>query len=441
MAVQFVSRHPLFTRYITLGFLLAFSACHQNSNTRQSAEVTPEPIQNTATPTPVPVPVTVVQPVSGVTADPTPSPRIKSVPVASMQAAREGTLTCTSASECHASVVMVSIPTAEGVTRCTGILTAPNEVLTSDHCLKDLEGDDCSDFVFVHFAATPDGLPAQSVACARIKKRSHATSLQNVDDAIMVLKAPVEKRVPLKLSALGFSDRDRAVLYQVKNGTLAKSECQAVYSSFLYPSIQASSSPLMSFADCALQSEGAGAPLLNAKGEVGAVAQGVLSLPDGSVQATEIKKVQLDPVFGSLALATQAICVNGTCKTVPAQALEAIDQYLVDHDPYAPPALPESEALDNWQEVLPPGDTVKYYVKAPDCVAAGTKAKTEIPANEIEYREGINHSYVTEWRMAGSRPISMKVAEEVASDDTEAELVHPVSGSIFVSVCASASAR
>lgn len=413
-------------------FVMVLSGCG-NPNPVVQNSVGVNPAQNT---TERKDPVPSIQVMASPTPESSPTPVPSSlVPTQSILAAQGGSLTCDASGVCQPALALVSIPTADGLTRCTGFLIAPDEVLTNDHCLKDFNETSCEDKIYIHFVG-------ETISCESIVMSSKQTGLQTADYTILKLKTAT-KRTPLKLSARGFKDREAATLYRVQmqdepnhyDGVQSKLDCQAAYGTFLYPHLNLASDSLMSFSGCPVVEGNSGSPILNANGEVGAVEQGFLSMPQDSTLLSDLKKAELDPSFGMVTLGTQMICISGACGPAPDTALESVANYLATEGEYRAPVFSDADALLDWDEVIPPQQDRKIFLNPPHCIAKGAQAGVSVQVKEEIYQKGINASWLPEWRLENPIQISMNVLETITPTMTEGILQMTEGGAISLPVC------
>ena len=386
-------------------------------------------------------PVSVIQPAS--VPVPQSNPVTSSaIPALHISAAKNGSLTCASAAACEPALALVSIPTVEGLTRCTGFLISPTEVLTNDHCLKEFDSSSCDEKIYLHFSAMGGGIRAQTVSCKSIKKRSHQTGVQSIDYAILELKNAVTDRAALKLATRGFAENEPATLFRVQmqnqngsyDGEQSKVNCHSNYSTFLYPHLNSPNGALMSFGDCPVIQGNSGSPILNSKGEVGAIEQGFLKLEESVEMPLNLKKVLLDDPQLPVTIGTQMLCLTRECGPVPSADLETPEVFLERFGRIVKPELPRNEN-QVWKETSASVGLNKVFVSPPECLPQNARAGDVLVLKQVAFQKGINRNYQTEWRSVGEQPVSMRVKRDMTGQDANGVLENSEFGSVTIPIC------
>lgn len=339
-------------------------------------------------------------------------------------AARSGRLTCAFNGECNPAVAMISVVGEQGLERCSGFLISADEVMTNDHCINksiSIKGWEsrtthlpCRDFIYVHFAGSGQGDAGVNAACSEIEVRSRETGIASADYAIIKLQNKVQDRAPLVIAKKGLVDLEPVSIFRVQmtsdrtqtgfNGMQTKLNCQASFATYLYPGINASNSPLMTFGDCAIQAGNSGSPVLNQNGEAEALIQGYLTLNNNAVVENDLRASLLDQTYGQVAIGTQLSCVPelGTgpnhCSDIAPYVGYFSQQFLSqygDAHPRALPALPQTQA---WKLLSPNQSAFREtYASAPACTNASS-----FESVIMSYQKGINHYLQAEWRASAA---------------------------------------
>lgn len=199
------------------------------------------------------------------------------------EVAARHTLTCPPEQTCSPSLAKLIVLEDDGTEiKCTGFLIGSKLLATNRHCLPDslVKGRGaCGPRILAQFAATAEE-PAEVIPCKRVVARSPlppAGKVELLDYAVLELtKAP--GRPALTVSAAGVKAGTDLTLLQInglEQSTIGTDTCQAVTGSLQWPFTTGPSSPTLTLQGCAADHGHSGAPLLNGKGEVVALLEGV----------------------------------------------------------------------------------------------------------------------------------------------------------------------
>jgi hypothetical protein len=220
----------------------------------------------------------------------------------------------------------------------------------------------------------------------------------------------------LPVAKQGFNDLEKAHIARVQmtsdvdrngiknyNGIQTKLECQASFSSMLYPSVVSAQSPLMSFGDCAIQFGNSGSPIINSKGEIAAILQGYLSVKQDPHLLDELKKYLLDESYGQLGIGTQLQCVpelgstRGCGQLMPFDG-EMPEDFIKDYQPFNENTLPRVLRTESWKR-LTSSSTEVSVLRVPNCIPAQELRVGAVFSFAYQsYRKGINRFLQAEWR-------------------------------------------
>lgn len=329
-----------------------------------------------------------------------------------IEAAQNGKLTCPFTGECSPAVVLVSVATGKGVSRCTGFLIGSNRILTNDHCLKgnpELQKD-CSKYVFIHFTDKVNR------TCSKIIHRSDSNLTENPDYALIELNEPVQDRSSLKVSKRGFRNHEKASIYRVQmtkdpnsgsfDGIQTRMECEASYRTLMNVNVSSSYVPVMTFGDCSIVNGNSGSPILNSYGEVAAINQGFLSIKN-EVFIEQLKHYLLDGSYGQTALGAQTRCMPELVGD-EAQACEKVKpilghfpkDYLKTFNEFSMSILPSIYSRLNWTEFSSGLSNHKSFVTLPKCIGSKDfqNKSFSFTSSLMSYREGFNSKLQGEWR-------------------------------------------
>lgn len=272
---------------LTLGLLLAFSACSKD----KSAEPAPgESLVRTIH--------TLSEP-------------------AAMTLARTSALRCAEPASCPAGVGMLVAQDGPDLKTCTAFLAGPDLLLTNSHCLPSavkLRPTLCADRVKVVFPATQE-LAEESIACSTV---IGATERQNdiSPDLVQLQLARPSKRAPLTLSSEGIVP---AVSYSAikvnpvrgepgkPTGEIVVSDCLAVGETYLFPLFRRAGDPVFTAA-CSSVPGNSGAPLLDKSGHAAGLLQATISPTAGQLQ--DWAPFRSDLEFSPMVLGTSLSCLR-----------------------------------------------------------------------------------------------------------------------------------
>jgi hypothetical protein len=192
-------------------------------------------------------------------------------------------LVCEQGSFCPNYIAKVAIVHGSKVNFCTGFLADRNIVATATSCLTDilrLNNQDCSRDVFFFF---PNHYNRSSfrVGCKKVLQVSQLDSSNPIlwrdDVSFLELDEPVRFRRSLYFSREGIENHKSYTMWgieQVDKHTafIRRTECEAIHKSYVNPLASKASSPNMMFAGCTLKRGNAGAPLVDSRGKVRAMA-------------------------------------------------------------------------------------------------------------------------------------------------------------------------
>lgn len=388
-----------------------------------------------------------------------PAPLVKSVQSVrkdptdlQIAAAKGGHLDCDFKKECEPAVALVSIATAEGISRCSGFLISDHEMMTNDHCLSSIPDQEeaCQGFVFIHFNNDVHR------SCKRIVTRSHQSGIASKDYAVIELDSPLKDRKPLRISKRGFVNNEAATIYTVQpsenpktntfDGKQIRLNCQASYSTLMNINITSSAESMMTFGDCDIHEGNSGSPIFNDHGEVGAIVQGFLNVKDDSFSDL-LKPFLLDGSYGEMAISTQTRCMpelvgaysNGCIGVKPISALYP-QQYMDAFGQFSKKVLPGLSSGVIWEEIKSSKDLLKLFVSAPECITRfeATTTRLSFTSSVMSYRQGINSRLQAEWRalyQEGEKDTLFVIQKAASSVPTSAHFLSSEFGLITVPVC------
>lgn len=331
-------------------------------------------------------------------------------------AAAGGELRCDFGEECHSAVSLISVVTDQGLARCSGVLISEDEVLTNDHCigmalsvverLEQVEDIPCSGEIYAHFAAI-DGKPAVRGTCASIRFRSRERGIESVDYAILKLKEKIQDRALLKRAERGLENGEQVEIFRIQmdggenqhGGTQSLLSCRASHGTFLYPQLNHSNLPLMTFGDCGIRVGNSGAPVITRAGELAGLIQGYLTVRQNEEIDRELKPHLLEGSFGLVGVATQTHCLSRVSgkQLVPCRELEPFEvwpvkDYLSRMNPWNSSLLPALESPRVWRVSETGEGFEKKFWSVPAC-----GDDPEFLSTRIQYRSGLNARLQAVW--------------------------------------------
>jgi V8-like Glu-specific endopeptidase len=333
-------------------------------------------------------------------------------------AARTAELHCTIEGECDPSVALVAVATEEGLERCSGVLVSEDRVLTNDHCVnKSLsligwgtrqQRLPCKGSVFVHFSGD-EQRSARHAGCFEIEFRSGESGINSLDYAVIKLDHPITDRKPHRVSKRGFKDHETARILRVQmdqggeagfGGTQNFLTCSASHATFLYPLLNSTDAPLMTFGDCNIQAGNSGAPILNEDGELGGIVQGYLTLKQDADLEQQLREHLLDESYGLVGIGSQTRCMGdlspdhaAACLSIPPFTHFFPKAYLDLVGNFEVSELPKLENGELWTPVPTRSSILKRYFSVPAC-----RKSEQFESAEMNFKKGINHRFQAEWR-------------------------------------------
>jgi len=188
-----------------------------------------------------------------------------------------------SSQSCPEGLAKLVVTDNSGEWKCTGFLVSDKILVTNRHCLPDslvsAEAQDCSKSIRFFFAATRN-MGSETLECNKVLSFSsppNSTNVATLDYAFLELAKP-SKRKAFTISHAGVRSGEKITFWRIDGlveSTIQKDECDTVYQSLLFPFTNASHSPVATFEHCAAEHGHSGSPLLNTKGEVVAILEGM----------------------------------------------------------------------------------------------------------------------------------------------------------------------
>ena len=166
---------------------------------------------------------------------------------------------------------------------CTGFLVDEMTVATSASCLPSLirlNGQDCSRDVFFFFPKSIN-FPAERAGCFKVKMVSQNEEKDPIlwrdDVAFLELSKPMFFRRKAQILRDGILNNKEYTTWMIDqqddfSAIIKKSSCEGVHTSYINPLVLNESSPNMLFSDCSVSRGGSGAPIIDSRGKVRAMA-------------------------------------------------------------------------------------------------------------------------------------------------------------------------
>lgn len=364
-------------------------------------------------------------------------------PFANIEAAKNGKLECENTSDCLQSVALISIPNQNGVARCSGVLVASDLVLTNDHCVKNA----VVPYVYVHLVGK------ETLSVSKILFRSYEKGPDTPDYALLQLSTRVTDRDPAPLAQRGFQNTELANIYRVQmtssatgqmNGLQTRLICRANHHTMLYPGVQDSRAPVMTFGDCPIESGNSGSPAFNSKGELTAVIQGYYLLKDRPDVSSELNRYALDQDFGKVGVGTQVMCMSplnarASSQCAPWVKAEGMmpSSYVSQYGSvplFSGVTRPDERSALQWRRSdRDISDQTLLYIQTPRCVFASETTPQSYAVKK--YRRGISRAYVIEWREEVLNQEGRDTFDVISKDTYQAKMRSDLGIEVTIPLC------
>lgn len=190
---------------------------------------------------------------------------------------------CESNQACPSYIVKIIAVNGGVYNVCTGFLTEDNLISTSTSCLPALlrqRDQDCSQDVFFFFPKTWNRA-AERAGCRKVIQASELDGddpvLWRDDVAFLSLDKEIKFRKPAVISRDGLMNRRLHTMWMVDqqdeySAVVKKVVCETNHGSFINPLVFNESSPNQLLSDCLMTKGATGAPVLDNRGKVRAIA-------------------------------------------------------------------------------------------------------------------------------------------------------------------------
>lgn len=247
--------------------------------------------------------------------------------------------TCSQASDCSPSVALLSIQDGDDVRECVGSLIADNLIVTASHCLPENlrhAGAQCKQAVRASFPATEDyaSLQAECQDVVSASAFSDRTVAQQ-DYAVLRLSASTSRPV-FKLDHSGFQADASYRVIRSEDGKFSSQKCRALRRTEALPGSDQAESSVMAIADCEIDTDSEGAPLIDSAGNLHGILQSVV--PASRI----VRRVSPHPIPES-GISTISYATNFSCVRFPLDDENLAFPSACQIDPNLPNPLTEKD--------------------------------------------------------------------------------------------------
>lgn len=317
----------------------------------------------------------------------------------------QATVSCSKTEDCNASTGMLLLAADDAPHGCTASLVAPDILMTSAQCLYPLQistASDCSGKIWVKFPAMGN-LAAETEECSTVLKTTPYNDAENnqIDYAFLKLKSASHRR-PIAMSFDGFQDQQTLSLYKFDfsltnnqiTGVMGRETCRSIQNSVLLPEFTQSESPLVSVAECEVDTGNTGAPLLDDRGRV----RGVIEQTKTSPYQSQLQPYLLTNQYAAVSVATNLACMTSHDALPGHQADPQCGVNLPAAD-----APPEFTALET---VLAPQLDIQKKILEPQIAKAALSPHVQWAEGDIETTSLLLSADETAWGAYGVLGIS-----------------------------------
>ena len=185
--------------------------------------------------------------------------------------------------ECPEGLAKLVVSEGPDQWKCTGFLISDKIIATNQHCLPKLNSPnnnmDCSQSIQALFP-TVGQKKAETIKCKRILSFSEGPSSENVanlDYAFLELESSLSRK-PFTIDHEGIKEHQKLTFWRIDGmlkSSIRKDNCSAIYNSLLFPFTNTKTSPVITLKNCLAEHGNSGSPLLNSKGHVVAILEGM----------------------------------------------------------------------------------------------------------------------------------------------------------------------
>ena len=189
--------------------------------------------------------------------------------------------------------------------KCTGFLISDNIIATNQHCLPKVNATnnsmDCGQTIQALFP-TVGKKKAETIKCKRILSFSEGPSSENVaslDFAFLELESSLSRR-PFTIDRGGIKEHQKLTFWRIDGmlkSSIRKDSCSAIYNSLLFPFTNSTTSPVITLKNCLAEHGNSGSPLLNSKGHVVAILEGMNNEKNVNFFKEKFKPAKLENII------------------------------------------------------------------------------------------------------------------------------------------------
>ncbi len=189
--------------------------------------------------------------------------------------------------------------------KCTGFLISDRIIATNQHCLPEVnltkKDMDCGQSIKVLFPMIGQK-KAETIKCKKILSFSENSTSDNVtslDFAFIELESPLDRK-PFTIDHNGIKEHQKLTFWRIDGLTqsfIRKDTCSAIYNSLLFPFTDSPTSPVITLKNCSAEHGNSGSPILNDKGNVVAILEGMNNQKNAVFFKEKFKPAKLENII------------------------------------------------------------------------------------------------------------------------------------------------
>lgn len=207
--------------------------------------------------------------------------------------------------ECPEGLAKLVVSEGSDQWKCTGFLISDKILATNQHCLPKVNSTnnnmDCGQSIQALFPAVGQK-KAEAIKCKRVLSFSEGPSSENVanlDFAFLELESS-SSRKPFIIDHGGIKEHQKLTFWRIDGmlkSSIRKDNCSAIYNSLLFPFTNSTTSPVITLKNCLAEHGNSGSPLLNDKGNVVAILEGMNNEKNVNFFKEKFKPAKLENII------------------------------------------------------------------------------------------------------------------------------------------------